>query len=74
VLAANEPRAAGAVIQQWNGFDETGSVYIPDLGGFTCWVETIELPENAIITVGNRTTGCGMRHAPTPSSDGGSLR
>jgi hypothetical protein len=74
VLAEGEPRAAGAVIQQWNGFDETGSIYIPDLAGFTCWVETVELPENAIITVGNRTTGRGLRHALTPSSDGGSHR
>lgn len=60
-LADGEPRSAGAVIEQWNGYDATGSIYLPDLPGFTCSITAVDLPENAIITVGNRTAPSASR-------------
>jgi hypothetical protein len=53
-IVAGEPRAAGSVIDYWNGFDEDGKEYIAALPGFTISITAIALPENAIITVGNR--------------------
>jgi hypothetical protein len=54
-LVNREPRPAGAVIENWNGFDEGGTFYIPDLPDFVVAVAASSLPENAIITTGNRT-------------------
>ena len=54
-LVNREPRPARAVIQNWNGLDETGSYYIPDLPGFAMSVAATSLPENAILAVGNST-------------------
>jgi hypothetical protein len=53
-LANREPRPAGAVIETWNGLDETGSYYIPDLVDFAMAVAATSLPENAMITVGQK--------------------
>src|SRR5262249_9538315 len=49
-----EPRPAGAVIENWNGFDESGSFYVPDLPHFVVAIAATALPENAILTSGNR--------------------
>jgi len=54
VVANWEPRVAGSVIEQWNGFDESGRVYMPEHPKFLLMVKAKALPENAIITVGNR--------------------
>jgi hypothetical protein len=51
-----EPRPAGAVIENWNGFDESGTAYIPDLPHFLTAIAGTSLPENALLTTGNRTT------------------
>ena len=51
-----EPRPAGAVIENWNGFDESGTAYIPDLPHFLTAIAGTSLPENALLTIGNRTT------------------
>ncbi|HEX3126332.1 MAG TPA: hypothetical protein VH394_03290 [Thermoanaerobaculia bacterium] len=48
------PRAGGAVIESWNGMDESGKVYIPDLQHFAVAVLAVPLPESSLITVGNR--------------------
>ncbi len=48
------PRVAGAVVESWNGLDESGTVYVPDLPHFAVAVLAASLPESAIITVGNR--------------------
>jgi len=48
------PRAAGAVVEQWNGFDESGTIHVPDLRNFVVGIAATPLPENTIITVGNR--------------------
>lgn len=48
------PRAAGAVVEPWNGTDESGSIRIPDLPNFVVAVAATPLPENSVITVGSR--------------------
>lgn len=55
VVANWEPRVAGSVIEQWNGLDESGRVYMPEQAKFILEIKAKALPENAIITVGNRT-------------------
>jgi hypothetical protein len=55
-IVAGEPRTAGSVIDYWNGFDEFGKEYIAALPGFTISITATALPENAIITVGNRAS------------------
>ncbi len=51
-----QPRPAGVVAESWNGLDESGTIYVPDLPHFVVGVSIAPLPENAIITVGNRNT------------------
>lgn len=53
-LVNREPRPAGAIVESWNGFDESGAVYIPDLPNFVTAILATELPENAVIAYGNR--------------------
>jgi hypothetical protein len=55
-IIAGEPRTAGSVIDYWNGFDEDGKECIAALPGFTISITATALPENAIITVGNRAS------------------
>jgi FlgD Ig-like domain len=50
------PRPEGPVIETWNGLDETGAFYVPDLPGFAIAVAATALPENSIIAVGNSDT------------------
>jgi hypothetical protein len=52
-IADREPRPGGAVVESWDGFDETGTVYVADLSGFAIAVAATSLPENVIITSGN---------------------
>jgi hypothetical protein len=49
-----EPRAAGNDIEVWNGFDESGTIYLPDLPDFRLSLYATALPENSLITTGNR--------------------
>lgn len=49
-----EPRAGGRVIDFWNGLDESGTIFIPDLKDFKIGIAATPLPENAILTTGNR--------------------
>lgn len=55
-VVAGEPRAAGSVVDVWNGFDDAGKVFLPDRPGFVVSIEVTELPEPAIMTIGNRST------------------
>jgi hypothetical protein len=48
------PRSGGPVTEVWNGFDESGTIYIPDLPHFVVGIMATSLPENAVITYGNR--------------------
>lgn len=48
-----EPRSGGAVAEHWNGFDESGAIFIPDLKDFIVAIAATPLPENSIITFGN---------------------
>lgn len=55
-IVAGEPRTAGSIIDYWNGFDEGGKEYIAALPGFSISITATALPENSIITVGNRAS------------------
>lgn len=55
-LVNREPRPAGAVVENWNGLDESGTTYVPDLPHFVVGIAASSLPENSIITYGNRTS------------------
>jgi hypothetical protein len=48
-----EPRGTGAIAEHWSGFDESGTVFIPDLKDFVVAIAATPLPENSIITFGN---------------------
>jgi len=52
-IADREPRGSGFVAEHWNGFDASGSIYIPDLPGFAVAIAATPLPENSVITFGN---------------------
>ena len=54
-LVNREPRPAGAIVESWNGLDESGTIYVPDLPHFVTAILATELPENAVIAYGNRT-------------------
>lgn len=49
-----EPRAAGVVLDQWNGRDESGTIVVSELPNFVVAVATTPLPESSVITVGSR--------------------
>lgn len=53
-LVNREPRAAGAIVESWNGLDESGRIYVPDLPHFVTAILATELPENSVIAFGNR--------------------
>jgi hypothetical protein len=53
-LVNREPRPVGAVIEQWNGFDDSGAVNIAALRDFMVAIATSALPENSVIAFGNR--------------------
>jgi hypothetical protein len=53
-IVDRQPRTAGGVVENWNGFDESGKIYVPDLPHFVVAVFATSLPESSIITVGNR--------------------
>jgi hypothetical protein len=55
-IADQQPRTRGAVIEQWNGLDESGTISVSDLPHFAISILATPLPENAVITVGNRAT------------------
>jgi hypothetical protein len=52
-ILTREPRIAGAIAEYWSGFDESGTIYIPDLPNFMVGIAASPLPENSIITTGN---------------------
>jgi hypothetical protein len=52
IVLGAEPRTAGSVIDHWNGFDESGRLYLPGEADFSLSISAAALPENAIITVG----------------------
>ncbi len=54
-LVNREPRIAGAIIEHWSGFDESGTIYVPELPNFVFSISASELPENCMISVGNRS-------------------
>lgn len=53
-LVNREPRVAGRIVEMWNGLDESGAIYVPDLPDFVTSVLATELPENAVIVIGTK--------------------
>lgn len=49
------PKPTGSVVESWNGYDQSGSIYVPDLPNFTIVIAATALPENSVITFGNRS-------------------
>lgn len=49
-----EPRTAGAIVEQWNGYDESNTVNLLELPDSAITIEARALPANSLITVGNR--------------------
>lgn len=52
-IVNREPRVAGAVVERWNGFDESGTIRVPELPDFVIGTLATSLPDNSIITRGN---------------------
>lgn len=50
-----EPRAAGTVAEHYDGYDESGTIFIPALSGAATSIMTETLPPHTFITVGNRS-------------------
>ena len=50
-----QPRASGPVVEHWNGLDESGAISVPNLPHFVISLAATPLPENSVITVGNRS-------------------
>ena len=53
-IVNREPRAGGMIAEHWPGYDESGTIFVPDLEGFVVAIAATPLPENAVITFGNR--------------------
>lgn len=53
-IVNREPRPSGAVIEYWNGYDESGGIAVAELPNFVTAVAATPLPENSVITVGSR--------------------
>lgn len=53
-IVNREPRSGGAVVERWNGLDESGTIYVPDRPNFVVAIAISPLPESSVITVGNR--------------------
>lgn len=50
-----KPRVAGQITEHWNGKDQDGLVNLLETGRFKMLITYTTLPENSIITYGNRT-------------------
>lgn len=55
-IVNREPRVGGAVVEMWNGFDESGTIRVCELPNFVVSVLATSLPDGSIITRGNRRT------------------
>jgi len=53
-IVNREPRGKGAVAEHWDGMDASGTIFVPDMGGFVIAIAATRLPENSVITFGNR--------------------
>lgn len=54
-IVNREPRVAGAVVELWNGFDESGTIRVSALPNFAVSVLATSLPDGTLITRGNRS-------------------
>ncbi|HTD82186.1 MAG TPA: FlgD immunoglobulin-like domain containing protein [Gemmatimonadaceae bacterium] len=49
-----EPRIGGAIAEHWNGYDESDTIFVADLDNFVVAIAASPLPENSVLTFGNR--------------------
>ncbi|MEW6096311.1 MAG: hypothetical protein AB1567_07280 [bacterium] len=49
-----EPRVAGSHTEKWDGMDESGIIRVKEQRGFNLTISAFTLPENSIITIGNK--------------------
>jgi hypothetical protein len=56
-IVDRQPRLAGSIVEAWDGHSESGDlILVPELRDFVIGVACTPLPENAVITGGNRNT------------------
>ncbi len=55
-IAAWQPRSAGAIVETWNGYGPNEQKYIPELPDFFISIQAMNLPENSVISYGNKST------------------
>lgn len=53
-IVDRQPRIFGAVLEHWDGFDQSKTISLPELPDFALSVVATSLPENSVITTGNR--------------------
>jgi hypothetical protein len=53
-IVNREPRSVGAIAEHWSGYDESSKIFVPDLENFVVAIAASPLPENSVITFGNR--------------------
>ena len=53
-IVNREPRAAGSIAEHWDGYDASGMIYVPDVPNFVISIAATPLPENSVITIGNK--------------------
>ena len=54
VIVDGEPRTLGAIVEPWNGYDKSGKVNLAERSGLRIELKARALPENPLITIGNR--------------------
>jgi hypothetical protein len=55
-IVDGEPRTLGAIVEPWNGYDKSGKVKFVERAGLRIELQARALPENSLITIGNRKT------------------
>jgi hypothetical protein len=54
VIVDGEPRTLGAIVEPWNGYDKSAKVNLAERSGLRIELKARALPENSLITIGNR--------------------
>ncbi|MDL1948227.1 hypothetical protein FBQ97_00205 [Acidobacteria bacterium ACD] len=54
VIVDREPRPAGRILERWDGWDESRTIFVPELTDMVFSVVATPLPDGAILATGNR--------------------
>lgn len=54
VIVDRAPRPTGKILERWDGWDESRTIFVPDLADMVFSVVAIPFPDGAIIATGNR--------------------